>query len=55
MLLMFDFEDSYRLVLLQENTIVSALIEYFRALRKAEAVRTKEETLEIMQQELDAC
>lgn len=55
MLLMFDFEDSYRLVLLQENTIVSAMIEYFRALRKAEAVRTKEETLEIMQQELDAC
>lgn len=50
MLLMFDFEDSYRLVLLQENTIVSAIIEYFRALRKAEAVRTKEETLEIMQQ-----
>ena len=31
------------------------MIEYFRALRKAEAVRTKEETLEIMQQELDAC
>lgn len=53
MLIIFQFEEAYRIVVLQEKSISNAFWEYFRKLKEEGIVLSKTKTLEIMKRKLD--
>lgn len=50
---LFNFKDSFSILLLNEASIVSSFLDYYRMLIKCGLVRTKEDTLELMQKRID--
>lgn len=50
-LVIFDFEDAFRIVIMQEKTIASVMWNYFHSLKICEAILSKKETIEIMERE----
>ena len=51
-LLLFQYEEAYRIVLLQEKTIAAAFWEYFGKLKQGGLLLSKKETLEVMREYL---
>lgn len=51
-LIVFDFEQAFRIAVMQEKTIASSLWDYFHSLKDCGIVRDKKESIQIMEDEL---
>ncbi len=51
-LIIFDFDEAFRIAVMQEKTIASSLWDYFHSLKDCGIVRDKKESIQIMEDEL---
>lgn len=51
-LIIFDFDEAFRIAVMQEKTIASSLWDYFHSLKDCGIVRDKKESIQIMKDEL---
>lgn len=51
-LIVFDFDEAFRIAVMQEKTISSSLWDYFHSLKDCGIVRDKKESIQIMEDEL---
>ena len=51
-LIVFDFDEAFRIAVMQEKTIASSLWNYFHSLKDCGIVRDKKESIQIMEDEL---
>lgn len=51
-LIVFDFDEAFRIAIMQEKTIASSLWDYFHSLKDCGIVRDKKESIQIMEDEL---